>query len=101
MLLLAIADRTGFGQTARRAALEVEGVAAAGPLALALQLLSDISDILDRLGTGWLPTKTLIAELISDEEGPWLSYGKGVKPITERQLARRCKRAISMTWKKI
>jgi hypothetical protein len=35
-----------------------------------------------------MTSKTLLAELARDEEGPWLSYGKGGKLITDRQLSR-------------
>ena len=87
-LLLAIADRTGYGEAARKAALEIEDMAAAAAPALAVQLLSDIRDIFNRLGADRVTTKTLIAELASDQEGPWLSYGKSGKPISDRQLAR-------------
>ena len=86
-LLLGIADQTGYGEAARKAALEIEDMAAAAAPALAVQLLSDIRDIFNRLGTDRVTTKTLIAELASDQEGPWLSYGKSGKPITDRQLA--------------
>jgi putative DNA primase/helicase len=86
-LLLGIADQTGYGEAARKAALEIEDMAAAAAPALAVQLLSDIRDTFNRLGTDRVTTKTLIAELASDQEGPWLSYGKSGKPITDRQLA--------------
>ena len=86
-LLLAIADRTGYGEAARKAALEIEDMAAAAAPALAVQLLSDIRDVFDRLDADRVTTKTLIAELASDEEGPWLSYGKSGKPISDRQLS--------------
>jgi hypothetical protein len=46
-----------------------------------------IRDVFIKLNTDRVTTKTLIAELILDPEGPWLSYGKGGKPVTDRQLA--------------
>ena len=62
-LLLAIADRTGYGEVARKAAVEIENMAAAAAPALAVQLLSDIRNVFDKLGADRVTTKTLIAEL--------------------------------------
>jgi hypothetical protein len=49
--------------------------------------LSDIRDAFDRFSTDRMTSKSLLAELARDEEGPWLSYGKGGKQITDRQLS--------------
>jgi 5S rRNA maturation endonuclease (ribonuclease M5) len=88
-LLLAIAERAGgrWKREAQKAAQEIEQLAAAADPGIRVRLLSDIRDVFARLNTDRVTTKTLIAELISDLEGPWLSYGKSGKPITDRQLA--------------
>jgi 5S rRNA maturation endonuclease (ribonuclease M5) len=87
-LLLAIAERCGWKQAAWEAARAIEEVHAAADPELRVQLLSDIRGAFNRHGTDEVMTKTLLAELASDEEGPWLSYGKAGKAITDRQLAR-------------
>ena len=89
-LLLAIAEQAGGGWklAVRKAALEIEQVAAEADPEIGIQLLSDIRDIFDRNGANRLTTKMLLAELTVDEEGPWHSYGKGGKSLTDRQLRR-------------
>jgi hypothetical protein len=88
--ILAIAEQAGadWKKKAHKAALEIEKVAAAAEPGLAVRLLSDIRDVFILLKADRVTTKTLIAELTTEEEGPWLSYGKGGKPITDRQLGK-------------
>jgi hypothetical protein len=88
-LLLAIAERAGsrWKGAAQKAAQEIAQLGAAADPGIRVRLLSDIRDVFARLNTDRVTTKTLIAELILDPEGPWLSYGKGGKPVTDRQLA--------------
>jgi hypothetical protein len=85
-MLLAIAERCRAKKAAWAAVKAVEEIGAAADPELAVQLLSDIRDAFDRQRAKKLPTKVILQELTSNEEGPWLSYGKGGKPITDRQL---------------
>jgi hypothetical protein len=89
-MLLAIAERCRAKKAAWDAVRAVEEINATADPELAAQLLSDIRDAFDRLADK-LPTKELLAELTGNEEGPWVCYGKGGKPITDRQLARSLK----------
>jgi hypothetical protein len=34
-----------------------------------------------------MTSAVMIAELVKDEEAPWMEYGKGGKPITQKKLA--------------
>jgi hypothetical protein len=86
--LLAIAERAGWKRAAWKAVRAIEEVREATDPAIVVQLLSDIRGAFDRLSTDRMTSKTLLAELARDEEGPWLSYGKGGKLITDRQLSR-------------
>jgi putative DNA primase/helicase len=86
--LLAIAECCNSKRGAWEAVKAVEEVNATADLELAAELLSDIRDAFDRRNADRLTTKDLLAELTGDAEGPWLSYGKGGKPITDRQLGR-------------
>jgi len=88
-LLLAIAERAGgdWKQAAQKAAEQIEQLAAASDSGIVVRLLADIHAVFTRLNTDRVTTKTLISELILDQEGPWLSFGKGGKPITDRQLS--------------
>jgi hypothetical protein len=86
--LLAIAERAGWKRAAWKAVLAIEEVRDASDPAIVVQLLSDIRDAFDRLSIDRMTSKTLLAELARDEEGPWLSYGKRGQPITDRQLSR-------------
>jgi Protein of unknown function (DUF3631) len=89
-LLLAIAERAGpeWKRRAWAAVKSVEEVNAAADPELPLKALSDICDAFDRRAVDRLATSALIGELAGDPEGPWASYGKGGKIITDRQLAR-------------
>ena len=89
-LLLAIAEQAGGGWkvAAHKAALEIEQVAAAADPEIGVQLLSDMRGIFDRLGTDKVTTKTMLAELAADAEGPWLAFGRAGKPIGDRQVVR-------------
>ena len=40
-----------------------------------------------KLNVDRISSKALVAELVSDEDGPWAAYGKSGKPITPRQVA--------------
>jgi hypothetical protein len=91
---LAIGERCHAKKGAWDAVKAVEEINATTDPELAAQLLSDIRDAFNRhnkhlpVKDHRLPTKELLHDLHSDEEGPWLSFGKGGKPITDRQLAR-------------
>jgi hypothetical protein len=87
--LLAVADLAGeeWGRKAR---------AAAGALIAAgendddrgVELLRDMRTAFAANGDADLLTKEIVACLIEDEERPWATYGRGDKPITDRQIAR-------------
>lgn len=49
-------------------------------------LLRSISEILERWQGVRITSKDLIAELVSDEDGPWAVW-KGGEPITARMVA--------------
>jgi hypothetical protein len=89
-MLLAIAERCGgdWKRKAWAAVKSVEELHAAADPELGVRLLSDIRAAFDRRKVDRLPTSTLIADLVADSEGPWLSYGKAGKPIVDQQLAR-------------
>jgi hypothetical protein len=52
-----------------------------------VRLLADIRAIFEELALDRLPSATLVAELVKDADGPWASYGRSGKPITQRQVA--------------
>jgi hypothetical protein len=87
-LPLALAERCGWKEAAHKAAKEIEQLSAASDPEISVQLLADIRAAFGRLGADKLTTKSLIAELCSDEEAPWLSFGMSGKEITDRQLAK-------------
>jgi hypothetical protein len=52
-----------------------------------VHLLADIRAIFDQLAVDRLASATLVAELAKDADGPWASYGRTSKPVTQRQVA--------------
>jgi hypothetical protein len=86
--LLAIAERAAgeWPEHARKAALALSG-GAAGDDNQGVELLSDAKKAFDAGQAADMPTKALIAALVTDEERPWAAYSKG-EPITDRQLAK-------------
>jgi hypothetical protein len=88
-LLLAIAERAGGGwkSRAQRAARAIEEVHDTFDPAIGIRLLADIRIAFDACGTERVTSAVLIAELVKDEEAPWVEYGKGGKPITQKKLA--------------
>ncbi|MDP9320286.1 MAG: DUF3631 domain-containing protein [Chloroflexota bacterium] len=87
--LFAIADLVGgdWPRTARRASIAVSGGDAGTDDSLGVRLLEDIRRIFGRRGTDRITTADLVADLVSDEESPWVEFRKG-KPITAAGLAR-------------
>ena len=85
-LLLAIAERAGGGwkSRAQRAARAIEEVHDTFDPAIGIRLLADIRIAFDACGTERVTSAVLIAELVKDEEGPWVEYGKGGKPSAQR-----------------
>ena len=55
--------------------------------AIGIQLLADIRTAFEAFNTERMTSATMIAELVKDEEAPWVEYGKGGKPITQKKLA--------------
>jgi putative DNA primase/helicase len=88
-LLLAIAERVGGGWKlqAQRAARALEEVHDTFDPAIGIQLLADIRTAFEAVNTERMTSAAMIAELVKDEEGPWLEYGKTGKPITQKRLA--------------
>jgi putative DNA primase/helicase len=86
--LLGIAERVGWKNEAEKAALAIEAVRDTFDPSIGLQLLLAIKERFAAEGTDRIASKALQAALIGDETGPWASYGKGGKPITENAIAR-------------
>ena len=89
--LLAIADLAGneWPMLARNAAvkLSADSEAEAQADSNKVHLLADIRAIFDQLAVDRLASATLVAELAKDADGPWASYGRTSKPVTQRQVA--------------
>jgi hypothetical protein len=52
-----------------------------------VRLLAGIRAIFDELAVDRLPSAEVVAELAKDADGPWASYGRNSKSITQRQVA--------------
>jgi hypothetical protein len=88
--LLTIASLAGDGwrKQAKLAALALcSDCAATSGDGEGVELLHDIKAAFDATKQNAIFTKTLIAELIADEERPWAVYGRTGKPITDRKIA--------------
>jgi Protein of unknown function (DUF3631) len=89
--LLAIADLAGneWPNLARSAAvkLSADSDAEAEAESNKVRLLADVRAIFEELAVDRLPSATLVAELAKDADGPWVSYGRNGKTITQRQVA--------------
>jgi putative DNA primase/helicase len=88
--LLAIADRAGgqWPDLARAAAMGLSEAAEGDTSSNRIQLLSDTQRIFSDLKVDRIASKALVAELVADEDGPWVAYGKSARPITPRLVAR-------------
>jgi hypothetical protein len=88
--LLAIAELAGgdWPQAARAAALALSSDAEPEDDTLKIRLLADIRAAFRTLGTERETSASLILELVKDDEGPWVEFGKSGKPITPKKLAR-------------
>ena len=86
--LIAIADLAGgdWPALARAAALRLSGDAVE-PTSIGTQLLAAIKGVFNSLDVDRITSKALAEALALDEDGPWASYGKSGKPITQRQIA--------------
>jgi putative DNA primase/helicase len=87
--LLAIADLAGgaWPKKAQAAALLLSGEAASADDDLGVDLLRDIKASFESRGADVLFTKSIIVDLVANEERPWATYGRG-QAISGRQLAR-------------
>ena len=89
--LLAIADLADneWPTLARNAAVKLSADCEADADANSnkLRLLADIRSMFDELAVDRLPSATLVHELTKDADGPWASFGRSGKPITQRQVA--------------
>ena len=85
--LLAIADLAGneWPRLARTAAVKLSADSEAE--SNKVRLLAAIRAIFEERAVDSLPSATLVAELVKDADGPWATYGRGDKPITQRQVA--------------
>jgi Protein of unknown function (DUF3631) len=85
--LLAIADLAGneWPRLARTAAVKLSADSEAE--SNKVRLLAAIRAIFEERAVVSLPSATLVAELVKDADGPWVAYGRGDKPITQRQVA--------------
>jgi putative DNA primase/helicase len=87
--LLAIADLVGgdWPELAREAAERLSDASEADTPTIRLQLLAEIQKLFTKLKTDDISSKALLAALHSDDEGPWIAFGKGGKPITPKQVS--------------
>jgi Protein of unknown function (DUF3631) len=88
--LFAIAEHVGGGwkQAAWAAAIAIEGIHETFERSVGTQLLEAIKDIFKQRGADRVTSKDLVANLIDDPTGPWATFGKNQKPITENGVAR-------------
>ena len=88
-LPLAIADLAGgdWPTRARLAAVGLSGDADAKAETIGVQLLAAIKAVFETLGTDRITSEHLAERLAKDKDAPWASYGKGERPITQRQIA--------------
>ena len=86
--LLAIADLAGgeWPAKARGAALKLSGDSAE-PGTVGTQLLAAICAVFEAKKVDRITSKALAEALAEDEDGPWATFGKTGKPITQRQIA--------------
>lgn len=86
--LLAIADCAGgaWPDMARRTALALNAEDD-GPSSIGGELLADVREVFEASNTMRLSSSSLLASLITDDEGPWQTYDKG-RPMKPRQLSK-------------
>jgi hypothetical protein len=86
--LLAIADAAGghWPTTARDACRHFVLTDAPAVDSLGVQLLSDVRDVFTEAGTDRMPSRQLLAALLTQDDGPWPSLTDG--PLTARLLSR-------------
>ena len=89
-MLLAIAERAGgeWKAAAWKAALAIEAVHETFDPSIGVQLLQAIRDAFAEQATDRITSEVLVAGLTSDQTGPWASYGKSQKPISQNGVAR-------------
>jgi Protein of unknown function (DUF3631) len=87
--LLAIADLAGgeWPNLARQAAIALSGDSEMEAESVRVMLLRNIRTVFETLDTERIPSEVLVAELVKDGTGPWGSYGRTGKPITQSQVA--------------
>lgn len=85
--LLQIADTVGgkWPVLARKAAIKLHGIQGESP-SIGAELLQDIQQIFDELGSDRIFSAVLLEKLLSDDESPWATWNRG-RPMTARQLA--------------
>jgi hypothetical protein len=90
--LLAIADATGghWPTTARQACRHFVLTDAPAVDSLGVQLLADVRDVFTEAGTDRMPTRQLLAALLTLDDGPWHCLADG--PLTARLLSRTMRR---------
>ena len=85
-ILFSIADRCGWGERARRAALVLSG-SGEDEDTPALMLLADCRDVFDNWRQSTIAPRELAAQLMDMEGRPWSDWRMG-KPISERSVGR-------------
>jgi putative DNA primase/helicase len=87
--LLSIADLAGesWAKTARHAAMAISGIEEDSQ-SINEELLTDIKQAFEKMRTTRISSVDLLEQLCSDDEAPWLTWGKG-RPMTPRQLSKR------------
>jgi hypothetical protein len=90
--LLAIADAAGghWPTTARQACRHFVLTDAPAVDSLGVQLLADVRDVFTEAGTDRMPTRQLLAALLTLDDGPWHCLADG--PLTARLLSRTMRR---------
>ena len=88
--LLAIATVAGghWLTTATQAALSISGTSSP-TVSTSIELLQDIKQAFEERKVDRISTADLLTALFDDTEAPWLTYNRGGKPMTARQLAGR------------
>ena len=85
--MMAIADRCGWSERARRAALVLSGAGEDDDDTPAIMLLADCRDVFDGWYSSTISPSDLAAQLVGMEGRPWSDWRMG-KPISERSVGR-------------
>ena len=83
--LIAIAELAGVQARAVKAARRIEETKT--EVGLSLRLLKDIREIFDKHDVEKILTRTLIEDLVIDQEKPWADYSRG-QPLNAKGLAK-------------